>query len=92
MIMRNEVFVYLDIYSVYLEIYDYGVLVQGVRFPDAGTAPRPWTSLTVTLNIYCVCRGVPPACKNLNPSVAGRAGPSHDSNPASARSFESGSG
>jgi hypothetical protein len=33
--MRNEVFVYLEIYSVYLEIYDYGVLVQGVRFPDA---------------------------------------------------------
>ncbi len=32
--MRNEVFVYLEIYSVYLEIYDYGVLVQGVRFPD----------------------------------------------------------
>ncbi len=23
--MRNEVFVYLDMYSVYLEIYDYGV-------------------------------------------------------------------
>ncbi len=33
-IMRNEVFVYLEIYSVYLEIYDYGVRVQGVRFPD----------------------------------------------------------
>jgi hypothetical protein len=27
--MRNEVFVHLEIYSVYLEIYDYGVLVQG---------------------------------------------------------------
>jgi hypothetical protein len=33
-IMRNDVFVYLEIYSVYLEIYDYGVLDQGVRFPD----------------------------------------------------------
>jgi hypothetical protein len=39
--MRNEVFVYLEIYLVYLgiylvylEIYDYGVLVQGVRFSD----------------------------------------------------------
>ncbi len=33
---ENEVFVYLEIYSlsVYLEIYYYGVLVQGVRFPD----------------------------------------------------------
>jgi hypothetical protein len=25
-IMRNEVFVYLEIYSVYLEIYDYGCI------------------------------------------------------------------
>ncbi len=34
-IMKNEVFAYLEIYSVYLEIYYYGVLVQGrVRFPD----------------------------------------------------------
>ncbi len=33
--MRNEVFVYLKIYLVYLEIFDYGVLVQGVGFPDA---------------------------------------------------------
>ncbi len=32
-IMRNEVFVYLEIYSVYLEIY-YGVFIQGIRFPD----------------------------------------------------------
>jgi hypothetical protein len=36
--MRNEVFVYLEIYSVtvsvYLEIYEYGEVVQGVRFPD----------------------------------------------------------
>ncbi len=32
--MRNEVFVYLEIYSVYLEIYEYGKVVQGVRFPD----------------------------------------------------------
>ena len=35
--MRNEVFVYLEIYSVYLEIYKYGKVVQGVRtvrFPD----------------------------------------------------------
>ncbi len=39
--MRNEIFVYLEIYSVYLEIYsvyleiyDYGVLVHGFRFPD----------------------------------------------------------
>ena len=34
--MRNEVFVYLEIYSVYLEIYEYGEVVQGVRFPDEG--------------------------------------------------------
>jgi hypothetical protein len=34
--MRNEVFVNLEIYSVYLEIYEYGKAVQGVRFPDAG--------------------------------------------------------
>ncbi len=34
MIMRNEVFVYLEIYTVYLEIYEYGKVVQGVRFPD----------------------------------------------------------
>ncbi len=33
-IMRNEGFAYLEIYCVFLEIYDYGVLVQGVRFPD----------------------------------------------------------
>jgi hypothetical protein len=42
--MRNEVFVYLEIYLIYLEIYYYGVLVQGVRFPDAGmprAARRP---------------------------------------------------
>jgi hypothetical protein len=32
--MRNEVFVYLEIYSVYLEIYEYGKVVQGVRLPD----------------------------------------------------------
>jgi hypothetical protein len=32
--MRNEVFVYLETYSVYLEIYEYGKVVQGVRFPD----------------------------------------------------------
>ncbi len=38
-IMRNEIFVYLGIYSVYLEIYEYGVLVQGVRFPDVGCHP-----------------------------------------------------
>ncbi len=30
--MRNKVFVYVEIHSVYLEIYDYGVLVQ----PDGG--------------------------------------------------------
>jgi hypothetical protein len=35
-----EVFVYLEIYSAYLEIYDYGVLVQGVRFPASGTPTR----------------------------------------------------
>ncbi len=29
---RNEVFEYLEIY---LEIYEYGEVVQGVRFPDA---------------------------------------------------------
>jgi hypothetical protein len=33
--MRIEVFIYLEIYSVYLEIYEYGKVVQGVRFPDA---------------------------------------------------------
>ncbi len=33
--MRNEVFVYLEIYTVYLEIYEYGKVVQGVRVPDA---------------------------------------------------------
>jgi hypothetical protein len=33
--MRSEVFVYLDIYLVYIEIYDYGVFIHGVRFPDA---------------------------------------------------------
>ena len=40
--MRNEVFVYLEIYSVYLEIYEYGEVVQGVRFPDdpEGGVPR----------------------------------------------------
>ncbi len=27
-------FSYLEIYSVYLEIYEYGKVVQGVRFPD----------------------------------------------------------
>jgi hypothetical protein len=32
--MGNEVFVYLEIYSVYLKIYEYGKVVQGVRFPD----------------------------------------------------------
>jgi hypothetical protein len=36
--MRSEVFVYLDIYLdmylVHIEIYDYGVFIQGVRFPD----------------------------------------------------------
>ncbi len=32
--MRNEVFVFLEIYSVYLKIYEYGKVVQGVRFPD----------------------------------------------------------
>ncbi len=32
--MRNDVFVYLKIYSVYLEIYENGEVVQGVRFPD----------------------------------------------------------
>ncbi len=32
--MRNEVFVYLEICSVYLKIYEYGKVVQGVRFPD----------------------------------------------------------
>jgi hypothetical protein len=45
MIMRNEVFVYLEIYSVYLEIYEYGEVVQGVRFPDAARgykAVRVW--------------------------------------------------
>jgi hypothetical protein len=40
--MRNEVFVYLEIYSVYLEIYEYGEVVQGVRFPDAGTGTASW--------------------------------------------------
>ncbi len=44
-IMRNEVFVYLEIYSVYLEIFDYGVLVQGVRFPDG-------TTFQVTSNLW----------------------------------------
>jgi hypothetical protein len=33
--MRNEVFVYLEIYSVYFEIYEYGEVAQGVRFPAA---------------------------------------------------------
>ena len=45
MIMRNEVFVYLEIYSVYLEIYEYGKVVQGVRFPDVADVSRgqnPW--------------------------------------------------
>ncbi len=32
--MSNEVFIYLEIYSVYLEIYENGEVVQGVRFPD----------------------------------------------------------
>ncbi len=49
-IMRNDFFVYLEIYSVYLETYEYGEVVQGVRFPDvinagpaalAGTAAGP---------------------------------------------------
>jgi hypothetical protein len=39
--LRNEVFVYLEIYSVYLEIYEYGKVVQGVRFPDASASGRP---------------------------------------------------
>ncbi len=43
--MRSEVFVYLDIYSVYLQIYDYGVFIQGVRFPD-GVTPGPARSQT----------------------------------------------
>jgi hypothetical protein len=34
--MRTAVFVYLEIYYVFLEIYDYGELVQGVTFPDEG--------------------------------------------------------
>jgi hypothetical protein len=32
--MRNEFFEYLEIYSVYLEIYEYGEAFQGFRFPD----------------------------------------------------------
>ncbi len=49
--MRNEVFVYLEIYSVYLEIYEYGKVVQGVRFPDvvqAGTVTY-WHVLILTI-------------------------------------------
>ena len=42
--MRNEVFVYLEIYSVYLEIYDYGVFVQGVMmYVKVCTADVPCT-------------------------------------------------
>ncbi len=37
-IMRDEVFVYLEIYLVYLEIYDYG---EGVRFPDGVRLEHP---------------------------------------------------
>jgi hypothetical protein len=42
-----------EIYSVYLEIYEYGKVVQGVRFPDASHAePRP-TGTTVTSGTDC---------------------------------------
>ncbi len=55
--MRNEVFVYLEIYSVYLEIYEYGEVVQGVRFPDESKASANgecggWSSINFAVSSF----------------------------------------
>jgi hypothetical protein len=39
--MTSEIFVYLDIHLVYIEIYDYKVFIQGFRFPDASVFCSP---------------------------------------------------
>jgi hypothetical protein len=49
--MRNEVFVYLEIYSVYLEIYEYGEVVQGVRFPFVGQSESPLPGHSSSLRV-----------------------------------------
>jgi hypothetical protein len=88
-IMRNEVFVYLEIYSyisryleiysVYLEIYEYEKVVQGVRFPDGLSVSQSVISMNEKSKCeihVCVCiaciqcvsqgrqRGSAERCKN----------------------------
>ncbi len=71
--MRNKVFVYLEIYSVYLKIFDYGVLVQGVRFPLADEEPGP--PPTGSAAYRAVLKALVKRVSRLETSTSGRPGP-----------------